>query len=90
VGVLGEALFGLLLLCVPLATNFPVDLFPVLYLFAGKFSSACHFRLYDEQQSRISGAISEDDRAVCDGLLLLAIPAGCLCMCAPTREKCSV
>src|SRR6266403_2546643 len=77
-GVLGEALFGLLLLCVPLATNFPVIYFPCFYLFAGKFLFGPAISvLYDEQQSRISGA--NQARTIvpfATVLLLFAIPAG--------------
>ncbi len=79
-GVLGEALFGLLLLCVPLATNFPMIYFPCFYLFAGKFLFGPAISvLYNEQQSRISGA--NQARTIvpfATVLLLFAIPAALL------------
>ncbi len=76
-GVLGEALFGLLLLCVPLVTNFPMIYFPCFYLFAGKFIFGPAISvLYDEQQSQVS--VTNRARTIAPFatvVLLFAIPA---------------
>src|SRR6266478_154486 len=56
--LLGEALFGLLLLCVPLLTNYPMIYFPCFYLFAGKFLFGPAISIfYEDQPRRASGAI---------------------------------
>ncbi len=76
-GLLAEAVFGLLLLCVPLLANFPMIYFPCFYLFAGKFLfGPAISALYAEQQSRTSG-ITRARKIVpfASAALLIAIPA---------------
>lgn len=75
--LLGEALFGLVLLCVPLLTNFPMIYFPCFYLFAGKFLFGPAISvLYQEQQSQVSGTIRPWKIArFATAALLFAIPA---------------
>ncbi len=83
-GVLGEALFGLLLLCVPLATNFPMIYFPCLYLFAGKFLFGPAISATIADFGRQS---SEDDRAVCDSFTLVRNSSRPVCACARQRGR---
>lgn len=56
--LLAEALFGLVLLCVPLLKNFPMIYFPCFYLFAGKFLFGPAISvLYDDQRRQTSARI---------------------------------
>ncbi len=75
--LMGEALFGLLLLCVPLLTNFPMIYFPCFYLFAGKFLfGPAISALYDDRQIQVSGPIRPRKIALlATAVLLFAIPA---------------
>jgi cellulose synthase/poly-beta-1,6-N-acetylglucosamine synthase-like glycosyltransferase len=74
--LLGEALFGLVLLCVPLLTKFPLIYFPCFYLFAGKFLFGPAISvLYEEQPSRLPRAIGPSRVApFVTAALLVAIP----------------
>jgi hypothetical protein len=75
--LLGEALFGLVLLCIPLLTNFPMIYFPCFYLFAGKFLFGPAISvLYEEQQSQVSSTLHPWKIApFATAAILLAIPA---------------
>jgi GT2 family glycosyltransferase len=75
-GPFAEALFGLVLLCVPLLTNFPMIYFPCFYLFAGKFLFGPAISLlYNDEQGQASGPIRPWKIApVVTAVLLFAIP----------------
>jgi cellulose synthase/poly-beta-1,6-N-acetylglucosamine synthase-like glycosyltransferase len=76
-GLLGEALFGLLLLCVPLLTDFPMIYFPCFYLFAGKFLFGPAISvLYEDQRQQPQRRIHARKIALfATAALLFAIPA---------------
>jgi hypothetical protein len=76
-GLLGEALFGLLLLWVPLLTSFPMIYFPCFYLFAGKFLFGPAISLfYDDEQKAASDPMGPWGIApIATAVLLCAISA---------------
>ena len=74
--LLGEALFGLLLLCVPLLTNYPMIYFPCFYLFAGKFLFGPAISIFYEDQPRRASGTMEARKIVpfTTAALFFAIP----------------
>lgn len=87
-GVLGEALFGLLL-CVPLATNFLMIYFPCFYLFAGSLFSVLPFpfcTMSENREFRVPIKRGQFCR-LRQFFYCLQFQPRCLCMCAPALEK---